>query len=765
MTTFVQDVVAIDLTVDAERCDDAELSSLSCKPCTHQTLCGIGSSCVKGLCTRNCGGHLDASCPIEQRCTPFYKNQYSVLNFCQPSSQLQPVCEDALRFRVQCTSPRLLQSNRPNKLTFALESPNSTVAIGEATVVKYADAACTSDEACADGELCSVDRCVDGLCVYTYSSACQTTLPSVKGIASPLKTIGFVQSQRGEDQQAFVDHMLQSGSNFGLFRSSSPEQLRVNDAGLSYRFFGVRARALAINPNGALVLPPFMPCKDYVGSKRCLTYSSISNVVSVWSSSWSDYILDTSAIRYLSTPNVSFSVLYKDLIQLETDVSGSTFGVTIYADGTVTLRYIKVSHTIEAEDTAGLWSNKVSEDEESRRRSSLYELPSEVIKSGSDVTLCTFSALACPLDACVSPGELLVLAWPGLSCAVTPTYSCSWQSGLVKTVPILDVDSEGKVASISCPVPTLNVTDGTVVSVTVALSSPFDSAISFNGESLDLMAMTFANKELSKHNIRLRYYAQDSPVCGCSALGDLGTLSCDACRVCGGSKTTVDCNGDCFGSAYKYYNDTCMGGLTDRFPTFIDDYPVIRPWTDELYNLISLVVLVCFFFMMLLVLCLCLRIIILGNPSANDNDMVVIAFNVADTLGIRRLVLTDQHLQEIGQFEYPKSARQSQIDPEQSQSTEDCSICLCDFVDGEMCRELPAPCGHVFHKKCIDEWFGTQRATCPNCKRSIYRILMERDSIPEVGPSDGNIRVVGRGQGAAYTRQRASVQQQDSMDV
>lgn len=41
-----------------------------------------------------------------------------------------------------------------------------------------------------------------------------------------------------------------------------------------------------------------------------------------------------------------------------------------------------------------------------------------------------------------------------------------------------------------------------------------------------------------------------------------------------------------------------------------------------------------------------------------------------------------------------------------------CVICLDDFVSGSTVKTLP--CGHIFHKNCIDQWLGGH-TRCPNC--------------------------------------------------
>ncbi|KAG5565921.1 hypothetical protein RHGRI_001743 [Rhododendron griersonianum] len=45
-----------------------------------------------------------------------------------------------------------------------------------------------------------------------------------------------------------------------------------------------------------------------------------------------------------------------------------------------------------------------------------------------------------------------------------------------------------------------------------------------------------------------------------------------------------------------------------------------------------------------------------------------------------------------------------------------CSICLCEYRDGEMLRMLP-DCRHYFHLTCVDAWLK-MNASCPVCRNS-----------------------------------------------
>jgi hypothetical protein len=46
-----------------------------------------------------------------------------------------------------------------------------------------------------------------------------------------------------------------------------------------------------------------------------------------------------------------------------------------------------------------------------------------------------------------------------------------------------------------------------------------------------------------------------------------------------------------------------------------------------------------------------------------------------------------------------------------------CSVCICEFEDGDELRTLQ--CGHVYHKECIDQWLSTLSTQCPMCKQDV----------------------------------------------
>jgi E3 ubiquitin-protein ligase RNF13 len=90
--------------------------------------------------------------------------------------------------------------------------------------------------------------------------------------------------------------------------------------------------------------------------------------------------------------------------------------------------------------------------------------------------------------------------------------------------------------------------------------------------------------------------------------------------------------------------------------------------------------------------------------------LVMISFMVIkcyrDRRRSRRHRLSSKHLKKIPTTKFKKGDHY-----------DTCAICLEEYVDGEKLRLLP--CGHVYHKNCIDPWLTKNRRVCPVCKGKV----------------------------------------------
>ncbi|KQJ98784.1 probable E3 ubiquitin-protein ligase XERICO [Brachypodium distachyon] len=61
----------------------------------------------------------------------------------------------------------------------------------------------------------------------------------------------------------------------------------------------------------------------------------------------------------------------------------------------------------------------------------------------------------------------------------------------------------------------------------------------------------------------------------------------------------------------------------------------------------------------------------------------------------------------------------------------DCRVCLASFEPESVVNRLP--CGHLFHRDCLEKWLGYDNATCPLCR---LRLLpAAADPSPPVAPA------------------------------
>jgi len=67
-----------------------------------------------------------------------------------------------------------------------------------------------------------------------------------------------------------------------------------------------------------------------------------------------------------------------------------------------------------------------------------------------------------------------------------------------------------------------------------------------------------------------------------------------------------------------------------------------------------------------------------------------------------------------------------------SEGCDCCSICLCEYEEGEDVRFLP--CKHIFHPACVDTWLK-RNASCPSCRQSI-RTMMRNEERRERGEGE-----------------------------
>ena len=111
--------------------------------------------------------------------------------------------------------------------------------------------------------------------------------------------------------------------------------------------------------------------------------------------------------------------------------------------------------------------------------------------------------------------------------------------------------------------------------------------------------------------------------------------------------------------------------------------------------------------------------------------------------GGRMVPLTKRELQELTRVIPYRSVGGiggvGRAEDEEGEEEAPCSICLQEYEAGEKLRRLP--CGHVFHRDCVDEWLLGESKLCPMCKSSVVDAAQVADEAPAVDGEQEEERV------------------------
>ena len=148
-------------------------------------------------------------------------------------------------------------------------------------------------------------------------------------------------------------------------------------------------------------------------------------------------------------------------------------------------------------------------------------------------------------------------------------------------------------------------------------------------------------------------------------------------------------------------------------------------------NTSILTVLIVIIFLVLIIIVLFMKVVCDGEFRHHRRYRISRVVHDLDVLK-----LESKHLLQIGEYVYDPVQHQSLLHShEPEDDSYKCTICLNSFIKGDICRTMPEPCQHTFHKTCIDEWF-LRSSRCPLCKRSIFLIL-EGDDQPQEAQANG----------------------------
>ena len=537
---------------------------------------------------------------------------------------------------------------------------------------------------------------------------------------------------------------------------------------------------------------------------QCPVFSTDTNVISLWGSDWDPSMVNNevgnSTVHvYMQNKSSDFDEMYGINAKavhvlysfVHKYVSGkarkqltnpATFSASFYEDGSIRIRYHIVDAVHEAPDVYGLWGSIASDKDTPGTRYHEEAIAPSVVASDTDVTFCLLHTVACAPETVVyAGGEVLlrVLGDPPSCTALGEPLqmACVWAGGGAHgeflTIPeFTSMESSARRSELRCPVPTMAFADNSLISLDVRFGANMSSALSplsAGEKAYTAKHLDGASGELTTSHVMLRYFSSEGAAggwaygCNAVATNTPGLQSCDACLVCGGNGTSVDCNGECFGVAFVDSCGGCAGGSTGIAPCNV--YDKVKNWEDAnmLDTISKTILLLTMMICMTFVFSACMRVVRASFSIGQEHRHIDGGLmGMIPRHPLRRgNGLSRFEIDALGQFQYLVSScgSKSLDGPDIEHATSiplvpdlcaaECAICLNDLHDGDACRQLP--CDHLFHVDCIDQWF-TLSVACPMCKRNIRAIIMGDAEEPQRGLQSRPRAPSGETQGIASTR-------------
>ena len=287
LTDVGTDSSQLQVSLGSKPCHFAELCSRVCSPCALNSDCPSDSLCVgdgySSHCFAHCGGEGDESCPCNQSCLTVAINaglETHILHLCAPHpfkdsfSLSQGACKgySSNTSVIECSTNAFFSSpNRSNISKYSVSlyiGGNNSSHIG-VDYIATPSFTCQENRQCDDGDVCTLNWCEDGRCWQRrLDSECVSTILDVQENVHPKDYFVILQRNQHASQDRFLDSMHRLGTT--SIASKSFDAPELVDLGFKFLYFGNLVDRLAISPNGLLLVPPFLPCLNPIGSMEVI---------------------------------------------------------------------------------------------------------------------------------------------------------------------------------------------------------------------------------------------------------------------------------------------------------------------------------------------------------------------------------------------------------------------------------------------------------------------------------------------------------------
>ena len=456
---------------------------------------------------------------------------------------------DAMRHDEGITSFRCVAPQRPcladGPVHVAVSTPRFATEWFSSAALEppLAEGNCTAHADCDDGDACTTDSCAEGCCHHTPTADCLT---DAEGYKAPLPMLHYLaRGQTGLTRPLTREEGVPSAA---ATRDDYPPEYVEMEA--SMPFFDRRVDTIGISPNGAVNMGPAFSCvgpvygscqPDALFSVVALFYADLNPTQAPGGSGSIFYAPRTVAQSMGGEPGEAFVVQYEDVPPYCTEncaAIGALRGtVELHMGGRIVMHFDATPEQVVLSGRTFL-----------RSGARLGGMPTALsvelgdVDAGTTVSLCPVPKVVCLSPSCgpATGGSVVTIRGSffdvdclGLGQPAEAALHCHFGASVV-------------VATVVSPTELRCVTPA----VETAGVARFQLSFGVLTEDLGLYEPEF----LSTNGLRVEgndtspldntfAFTDGAADCGCDEAVGAAALECDVCGVCGGSEDCIGCDG------------------------------------------------------------------------------------------------------------------------------------------------------------------------------------------------------------------------------
>lgn len=268
-SNFGNSDVGLTVPLNSSRCRNAGLCDCTtCAAGPHT--CPIGSTCAYSYtagfsCFKICAGSGDESCPCDQVCRNAQNVFGEDMGLCVPRNLTAlKQCHANGGSQLMCDLAPYAMTILPEVMETALDISLVVSYSGDQEMIAFQNLnSCSSDEDCFDGDICTTDSCIGGICSFNQTS-CSSMLPAILEQYTP-----YTYSP--------LNFQASNTSSIYAFITSSSSKRTVQKASTSgtitmpfyMLFFGNLLNQFRIFGSSLIAFPPYPTCESTNVSILC----------------------------------------------------------------------------------------------------------------------------------------------------------------------------------------------------------------------------------------------------------------------------------------------------------------------------------------------------------------------------------------------------------------------------------------------------------------------------------------------------------------